>query len=218
MWFRRPPRTPTRTDRWADFAARIEAHDASAAAERLRRFLDLDDAELQHAHVLRRASQPSLYLFDVVRRRVGPSGQVVRWSTWALVRSDRPLSPVSFRVGPRRDAVLEALEASRTGAVRVDLTGRPEVDAALAVLAREPAAALALLTPAVTDVLQRMTAVGPGAGVVVAERHLLAHVDVEEDGDPADVMPLAADLLALSALLPRHPHVTIDEDDFLLPG
>jgi hypothetical protein len=53
--------------------------------------------------------------------------------------------------------------------------------------------------------------------VVVGERHLLAHVDVEEEGDPSEIMPLAADLLALSALLPRHPHVTIDEDDFLLP-
>jgi hypothetical protein len=217
MWLRRPPRTPDRADRWTDFAARIEAHDAASAAERLRRFLDLDDAELRHAHVLRRPSQPSLYLFDVVRRRIGPSGQVVRWSTWALVRADRPLSPVSFRVAPRRDAVLEALEASRTGAVRVDLGARPEVDAALAVLARDPAAARVLLTPAVTDVLQRMVAVGSGAGVVVAERHLLAHVDVAEEGDPADVMPLATDLLALSALLPSHPHVTIDEDDFLLP-
>jgi hypothetical protein len=218
MWFRRPPRTPSRAARWAAFAAKIEAHDASAAAERLRRFLDLDDAQVRHVHVLRRASQPSLYLFDVVRQRVGPSGQVVRWSTWALLRSDRPLSPLSIRVAPRRDAVLEALEASRTGAERVDLSTRPEVDAALAVLARDPAAARVLLTPAVTDVLQRMAAAGPGAGVVVAERHLLAHVDVVEDGDPADVMPLATDLLALSALLPLDPHVTIDEDDFLSPA
>ena len=216
MWFRRPPRSPTRADRWAAFASGLEAQDAAAAAERLRRFLDLDDAELRHAHVLRRSGQSSLYLFDVVRRRSGPNGEVVRWSTWALVRGDRTLSPVSFRVAPRREAVLEALEASRTGARRVDLATRPEVDAALAVLAREPAAARALLTPAVTDVLTRMVAVGSGTGVVVGERHLLAHVDVDEDGDPAVVMPLASDLLTLSALLPASHAVTVDEDDFLM--
>jgi len=218
MWFRRAPRPPNRADRWAAFAATLEAQSADAAAERLRRFLDLDDAELLHAHVLRRAGQPSLYLFDVVRRRAGPTGQVVRWSLWSLVRSDRPLSPVSFRVAPRREAVLESLEASRTGATRVDLAARPEVDAALAVLARDPGAARALLTPAVTDVLERMVAAGPGAAVVVGERHLLAHIDAAEEGDPAEVLALATDLLALSALLPRPTTVTIDEDDFLMPG
>jgi hypothetical protein len=218
MWFRRPTRPSARADRWAAFAAAMEAQDAAAAAERLRRFLDLDDAELHHAHVLRRPGQASLYLFDVVRRRSGPNGQVVRWSTWALVRGDRPLSPSSFRVAPRREAVLEALEASRTGAQRVDLGARPEVDAALAVLARDPTAVRALLTPAITDVLMRMVSLGPGAGVVVGERHLLAHVDVDEAGDPAAVMPLASDLLLLSALLPASTAVTIDEDDFLMPG
>jgi hypothetical protein len=37
-------------------------------------------------------------------------------------------------------------------------------------------------------------------------------------GDPAEVLPLATELLALSALLPRPTTVTIDEDDFLMPG
>ncbi len=218
MWFRSAARAPTRADRWTAFAATLEAQSADAAAERLRRFLDLDDAELRHAHVLRRPGQPSLYLFDVVRRRSGPTGEVVRWSLWSLVRSDRPLSPVSFRVAPRREAVIESLEASRTGATRVDLAARPEVDALIAVLARDPVAARALLTPAVTDVLERLVVAGPGATVVVGERHLLAHVDTVEEGDPADALPLATDLLALSALLPRPTEVTIDEDDFLMPG
>lgn len=215
MWFRRPPPTPGRSERWAAFAERLGAERAGDAAERLRRFLDLDDAEVRDVHVLRRPGAPALYLFDVVRRRSGPTGEVVRWSSWALVRGDRPISAVSFRAGPRRDAVLESLEASRTGAVRVDLAAWPEVDAALAVLARDPAAARALLTPAVTSVLRELVALGPGAAVVAAERHLLARVDVKPDADPADLAPLATGLLALAAALPAGGPPSIDEGDFL---
>ncbi len=216
MWFRRPPTTPpTRADRWSAFARQLEAADADAAAERIRRFLDLQDAELLHPYVLRRAGQPSLYLFDVVRRRSGPTGQVVRWSTWGLVRGERPLSPVAFRAAPRREPVLESLEASRTGASRVDLSAHPEVDAALAILARDPLAVRAAVTPAITAVLARLVAIGPGAAVTVGERHLIGQVDVAEDGDPADLLGFAADLLTLSTLLAVPTNVVIDEADFL---
>jgi hypothetical protein len=215
VWFRKAPHPPSRADRWTPFAASLEAHPASGAAERLRSFLDLGEAEVRHVHALRRSGQPSLYLFDVVRRRAGPAGEVVRWSGWVLLRTDRPASPASFRVAPRREAVLEALEASRTGATRVDLASRPELDAALAVLARDPAAVRALLTPAVTEVLQRMVAAGPGAAVVVGERHLLAHVDVEEGDDPTALLPLASDLLFLGTLLPTAAPAAVEAGDFL---
>ena len=131
------------------------------------------------------------------------------------MRSDRPISPVSFRVAPRRDAILESLEASRIGATRVDLASRPELDSVLAVLARDPAAARALLTPAVTEVLQRMVAAGPGAAVVAGERHVLAHVDVLEDDDPAALLGLVSDLLFLCTLLPIASPATVDPGDFL---
>jgi hypothetical protein len=216
VWFRRPPPSPpARADRWRAFAATLEAQPAEGAAERLRSFLDLGDAEVRHAHVLRRSGQPSLYVFDVVRRRAGPAGEVVRWSSWVLVRSERPISPVSFRVAPRRDAILESLEASRIGASRVDLASRPELDAVLAVLARDPAAVRALLTPSVTEVLQRMVAAGPGASVVAGERHVLAHVDVLEDDDPASLLALVSDLLFLCTLLPIASPATVDPGDFL---
>ena len=165
MWFRRPPSPPSRSDRWTAFATQLGAEPAGDAAERLRRFLDLDDAEVRDVHVLRRPGAPSLFLFDVVRRRSGPLGQVVRWSSWALLRGDRPVSAVSFRAAPRREAVLESLEASRTGAVRVDLSAWPEVDARLAVLARDAAAARSLLTPVVSAALGDLLARGPGAAV-----------------------------------------------------
>lgn len=215
MWFRPPPTPPGRADRWAAFARRLEAVEADAAAERIRRFLDLQDAELLHPYVLRRDGQPSLYLFDVVRRRSGPAGQVVRWSTWGLVRGERPLSPVAFRAAPRREPVLESLEASRTGASRVDLSAHPEVDAALAVLARDPLAVRAAVTPAITAVLGRLVALGPTASVTVGERHLIGQVDVAEEDDPADLEGFAADLLTLSTLLLVPTRVVIDEHDFL---
>ena len=218
MWFRSRPHPPSRADRWAAFARQVEAQPAGSAAERLRRFLDLDDAEVRHVHVLRRPGQSSLYLFDVVRTRAGPSGRVVRWSGWGLVRSDRVVSPVSFRAAPRREPVLEGLEASRTGASRVDLSARPDLDAELAVLARDPAAARALLIPAVADVLRRLVDLGPSAAVVAGERHLLAHVDVDEADDPAQLLPLATDLMSLAALLPVASPPSIDEDDFLTLG
>jgi len=218
MWFRRRPRDPVRADRWAAFASRIGAVAADDVAERLRRFLDLDEAEVRHAHALKRIDAPAVYLFDVVRRRRGPTGEAVRWSAWCLLRGERPLAPVSFRATARREAVLESLEASRSGAVRVDLGAFPEVDAALAVFARDAVAVRAALTPPVTLALARLVAAGPGAVVTVGERHVIGHVDVDEAGDPAELQPLADGLLDLAARLSDAVPVAIDEDDFLLPG
>ncbi len=218
MWFRRRPRDPSRADRWTAFAARLGAVAADDVAERLRRFLDLDEAELHHVHALRRPDTPTVYLFDVVRRRRGPTGEVVRWSAWCLVRGERPLAPVSFRATARREAVLESLDASRSGAVRVDLGAFPEVDAALAVFARDAGAVRAALTPPVTLALAQLVAAGPGAVVTVGERHVIGHVDVEEAGDPADLEPLADGLLDVAARLSDAVPVAIDEGDFLLPG
>ena len=217
MWVRRRPQDPSRADRWAAFAARLGAVPADDVAERLRRFLDLDEAELRHVHALRRPEAATLYLFDVVRRRRGPTGEVVRWAAWGLVRGERPVAPVSFRATARREAVLESLEASRSGAVRVDLGAFPEVDAALAVFARDAAAVRAVLTPPVTLALAQLVAAGPGATVTVGERHVIGRVDVEEGSDPGDLGTLAEGLLDLAARLTDVAPVAIDDDDFLPP-
>lgn len=217
MWFRRRPRDPDRADRWTAFATRLGAVSADDVAERLRRFLDLDDAELRHVHALRSPGAATVYLFDVVRRRKGPTGEIVRWTAWGLVRGERPFAPVSFRATARRDAVLESLEASRSGAVRVDLGAFPEVDAALAVFARDAGAVRAVLTPPVTLALAELVAAGPGATVTVGERHVIGRVDVEEEGDPGDLEPLAHGLLDLADRLAHADPVAIDEDDFLPP-
>lgn len=218
MWFRRRPAEPTRADRWAAFAARLGAGPADDVGERLRRFLDLDDAELRHVHVRREPGAPSLFLFDVVRRRRGPAGEVVRWATWGLVRGESPWGVASFRATARREAVLESLDASRSGAVRVDLGAFPDVDRALAVFARDAVAVRAALTPSVTTLLARLVAVAPGATVTVGERHAIGKVPVDADGDPAALEAVAHDLLALAAALAARSAVAIEEDDFLALG
>lgn len=218
MWFRRRAPEPTRADRWAAYAAGCGATPAEDVAERLKRFLDLDDAEVRHVHVRRTEGAASLYLFDVVRRRRGPAGEVVRWATWGLVRAAAPWGVPSFRASPRRDEVLESLDASRSGAVRVDLAAYPDLDRALAVFAREAAAVRAALVPSVTTVLARLVAVGGGATVTVGDRHLIGRLAVDPEGDPADVAPLAGGLLALATALGALAPVAIEEDDFLAFG
>lgn len=218
MWFRRQPRVPTRAERWAAFATTLGAQPYDGGVERLRRFFDLDDAELPHAYARRDPEGGSLVLFDVVRRRRGPTGEVVRWSTWVSVRRAGSLATVPFRATPRRGSVLESLEASRSGAVRVDLSSYPEVDAAVAVFARDAVAARASLRPEVTELLRRLVAVGPGAWVTVGHQHLIAGLDVQEAGDPAAIAGVVRDVRALArALAAPHP-VAIEERDFLPPS
>jgi hypothetical protein len=73
----------------------------------------------------------------------------------------------------------------------------------------------AAVNPAITAVLARLVTAGPGASVTVGERHLIGQVDVVEEGDPADLLGFAADLLTLSTLLAVPSNVVIDEADFL---
>ena len=197
------------------FAAELEAQSAAAATDRLQRFLDLDDAEVCHVHAVRHPGEPSLFLFDVLRRRKGPAGESVRWSSWALVRSDRSLSPTSFRAAPRRVEVLEALAASRTGSERVDLGAWPEFDAAIALFARDPEIVRLLLSSPLVDTLSRLLAVDSSAEVIVGQRHLIAKLDVEESDPPARLQPLAGDLLYLSNLLRAGLSAGVAEGDFL---
>jgi hypothetical protein len=51
--------------------------------------------------------------------------------------------------------------------------------------------------------------------VVAGERHVLAHVDVVEDDDPAALLGLVSDLLFLCTLLPIAGPATVDPGDFL---
>ena len=206
MIFRRR-RTDSRRDAWSAFADRLELEDAAAAAERMRRWLDLEGVELDPVYALRREGQPALYLFEYVRERTGPAGSVAQHVANCLLRADEPFAPFAFRAHPRRNKVMESLEASRTGSTRVELPAA--YDGPLSVFARDPEAAAATLTGPVCRLLERAMVDRGAEGVVVGERHILATV-VSEAGDDGDrnladrleaLESLAADLLALYALL-----------------
>lgn len=213
MWFRRKPKPLTRAQRWTQALETLEAQPATHAIERVKRFLDLEDADVRHLHTVRHAGEPTLYLFDVVRERRGPAGAVSAWSSWAVMRSSRAISPASFRATPRRESLLESLDASRTGATPIPLTDRPNLDTQMLVLARDANAVKALLSDAVADVMVRLCALHPSATLVVGERHLRASIDTEESHDPGELLGMASDLLLLGTLLQSALPPLIDDGD-----
>jgi hypothetical protein len=225
MFFRRrAPADETAIDRWRDLASRLELQDAGDVAERIRRWLDLGDALLEPVYLLQRPGLPAVYLYDAHTSRKGPTGAVRRTRRACLVRSEEALSAVAFRAWPRQNAVLESLEASRSGAVRVDVLADPAFDATISVFARDAKEPLRALVPAVREVLTRLL-VGrdaPATRVVVGERHLVASFDAAESDALATLEEVLSDTLALTALLPsagkgRPPatDVSISPDDLL---
>lgn len=198
MLFRRR-RTDDRRDAWAEFAARLELEDAAAAAERMRRWLDLDDVELDPVYALRREDQPSLYLFEYVRERTGPTGSVAQHVANCLLRSDEAFAPLAFRAHPRRNKVMESLEASRTGSSRVELAAAQA--GPISVFARDSERAREVLAGPVLEILERALVERGAEGVVVGERHILAHLPSDADATDADRRrPVAERLEALASL------------------
>ena len=196
-----------RRDVWAEFAERLELEDATASAERMRRWLDLDDVTLDPVYALRRPDQPALYIFEYVRTLSGPTGSVAQpvWS--CLLRSEEAFAPLALRAHPKRNKVIESLEASRTGSAVVELP--TPCGGGITVFARDPAQAGRIVTEQVCNVFARALERRGAASVVVGERHVLATLepspDLEGDADGTEALaalePLAADVYALYALL-----------------
>lgn len=169
--------------------------------------MDLDDVELDPVFALRREGQPTLYLFEYVRERTGPTGSVAQRVMNCLLRADDAFAPLAFRAHPQRNRVMESLEASRTGSSRIELEA--PCDIALSVFAREPDLAADALRGAVCRILARAVVERGADAVVVGERHILTHVttDSGQDAEPKlearleTLEALASDVLALYAAL-----------------
>lgn len=200
FWSRR--RTSPREQGWRAFAARLELEDASDESERLRRWLDLDDGPMGPVYRLRRPGQPTLYLFDQAVERRGPTGVARQERSLVVVRAAGEVAVHAWRALARRNAVLESLEASRTGTGRLSWPDDPDFDAEVSVFARDPEAVRAVLPPAVRGVLRRAVAgraVSPT--VVVGRRTLVLRTEGGEPVPFAALEELTADLLTLYALV-----------------
>jgi hypothetical protein len=219
VFFRRSQPVDERLERWRSLAERLELTDAADVAERVRRWLDLDVSSLGPIFTLRREGLPAAYLFDAVSERRGPSGVVRVVRTTCMVRSDAPITRAAFRASPRQDKVLESLQASRSGAVRLEVPSDPAFDADVSVYARDADGVALLLTTPVRSVLRRLLVerAAPDVGLVVGEHHVVTGFAGGGEGALVTLEHLLADTLSLVSLLPavQRAHDDLTPDDLL---
>lgn len=212
---------PSREAAWLGFASEFELEPTPELAEVLRDQFALGGGELDPVYALQRTDQPQLVAFDQRRERHGPTGSVAKLRTLVAVRSEVDRASLSLRLSSRRSKALESIEASRSGAQRLELPDFPDFDEHVSVYTREPEEARLLLTPAVRGVLARLlktaddatNAAQPRGGrsgllapsvapsVVMGTRNLLLTLEPRE---PLPLEPLAElliDMLSLYAAL-----------------
>lgn len=217
FWARK--RSGTRADRWEAFAASLELVENLEMAEKLRHNLDLGPGAIDPVYSLTRSGQPQLVLFEQTRERHGPTGTVSSVRSCVLLRANGDNDYVSLRATARRNKVMEAIEAGRTGSSRVDTEHDPDFDGRVSVYARDPQAATTLLTDSVRTVLVRLlnpigdtevdtdviaATVGPATippSLVIGNKNLLLMVEGQEAVDFDRFTELTADMLALYAAL-----------------
>lgn len=217
-WQRR--RVDARTEQWLGFARELELEESGELEGRLKDHLDLGPGALAPVYALRRPGQPHLVLFDQQRERSGPTGVVRRLRTCVLVRTVTDTLPVSWRASAKRNSIVESLEASRSGGVRLELADDPDFDARVSVYARDAAAVRAVLAPAVKSVLLTLlepfdgswqTAVvdpyhlprntSGSANLVVGARSLLLWAEPDEPLPFGKLLDLTTGMLSLYAAL-----------------
>lgn len=219
MAFWTPKREGRRERDWTSVVQEFEMVPAPELAERLREHYDLGSGDLAPIHELTRAGQPQVVAFDQFNARTGPLGRVTTWRTGVVIRSQEAHTQVSLRASAKRHAVLEGLEAGRSGAQRLDCPEDPTFNDAISVYARESAGALPLLTAPVRTVLMRLLvsadqvlassargareriprqATGVAPSVVIGPRSLFLALEAETP------FPLESTATAIVAMLSLH--------------
>lgn len=217
FWGRR--RSVSRADDWRAFAESLELAENLEMAEKLRHNLDLGPGTIEPIYSLTRSGQPQLVLFEQTRERHGPAGTARNVRSCVLLRANGDNDYVSLRATARRNKVLEALEAGRTGSSRLPTEDDPDFDARVSVYARDPQAALVLLTDSVRGVLVRLLSAGDEPAtdpddiastvrpatippsLVIGNKNLLLTVEAQEPIDFDRFTALTVDVLALYAAL-----------------
>lgn len=192
---------------------------APELAESLSKQFALGEGQLEPIYALKRPGQPLLVTFDQRRERVGPTGRLLSFRTFVVVRGPADQRAPSMRVSARRGKVIESLEASRSGAFRLALDDDPRFDESVSVYARDVRAATSALTRPVREVLLRLLGAADRASVdasggaseastvapslVVGQRDLLLCLEPRGALPLGDLGGLLADMLSLHVALER---------------
>ncbi len=225
-------RADPRGQAWLALAEEFELTPAPELADALREHFDLGPGELGPIYGLSQPGQPQLLAFDQVNHRSGPLGRVANFRTGVVVRARAPHAAVSLRASSKRHAVLEGLEAGRSGAQRLDAAFDEDFDAAVSVYAREGEAAGLMLTSPVRAVLLRLLkaadealaasarrpqraiprhASGKAPSVAIGPRNLFLSLEAETpialdvlENLIVDLLSLHVALLAAGRVTPQH--------------
>lgn len=192
MFFRRRKAPEPRTGAWEALAERLELERLSdAEADALRAELGADTGRLASVHALRREGLPEVLLFEHGKVRQGARGPE-EMRPRVLLRSEEPVSDLSWRAFPRSHPLLASLQASRSGGELVQ-TGDPDFDDRVGVITRDSEPVEGHLTLRVREALVRLlTGEGvPDATVTCGQNHLAwrAHREMKE---PLDVLEAVA--------------------------
>lgn len=219
----RAGRVDPRLAEWERFAAEYEMTAAAEVGQQLTARFTLGEGELLPVYSLKRPGQPLLVAFDQRRERKGPTGSVTSFMTGLALKGALNHGAPPMRASARRGRAVEALEASRSGAVRVEFPRNPEFDACVSVYARDASVARYALTPPVRVVLRRLLTGANGAvlnasnvnqeseSLTVAPSVLLGESDLLLTLEPREPLPLTAlggllaDLLSLHVALTAGP-------------
>lgn len=199
MFFLRP-KADARSRDWQALAQRLDLEDASGSEALLRELLD-PPAGVRLAPMYACTIDPELTLYLTECRE---GGRVPTLTSVILLSAGAPIASVGLRASRRRDPVLESLGASASGGQPVRVPGDAAFNERVSVLARDPAAALVILTPPLRRRLQAALynhQVAPT--FLLSERQLALTVrrPAADPADPAQLEGLTVALLGICAAL-----------------
>lgn len=196
-WRRRDPLEKA----WQEVTGRLGLEPSAEGHALVGELLDLPaDASIGPVHRVRESGPAQVYLFWYRHSTHVRSPEPVYVTTCLLV-SDSVLSPTSWRASRKLHSVIASLQASATGGEVIAVEGAEAFNRRVTLVAREGSRLLALLTPAVRGVLERMmTRTEPPPALTVGERRILLSVTGARPAFDA-VEFLMTDALSLYAAL-----------------
>lgn len=201
MFLLRRRAAPNREQAWRSHADRLGLEAVEDGAELLNDLLGLGpDASVGPVYSAPGSDPARVLVFDYLDTSLPPGGRESRETTACLLVAPERIAAAPLRAYPRLHEVMATIRAGASGGQLVSVQDE-EFERVATVVAREPAAATATLTPAVRAVLARCLArPGASATVSVSESSLL--LGVRGEGRALEALEfLISDLLSLYAAL-----------------